>query len=51
MSILCELLDELAEQLGPPDEGMVAGAVAELTALVHRARTADLPEQQRAAAP
>ncbi len=38
------LLDELAEQLGPPDEGMVAEAVAELTALVHRTRTADLPE-------
>ncbi len=30
---LRELLDELAEQLGPPDEGMVAEAVAELTAL------------------
>lgn len=48
---LRELLDELTEQLGPPDEGMVAEAVEELTALVHRARTADLPEQQRAAAP
>ena len=34
------LLDELAEQLGPPDEGMVTEAVAELTALVYRARTA-----------
>jgi hypothetical protein len=44
---LRELLDELTEQLGPPDEGMVAEAVEELTALVHRARTADLPEQQR----
>lgn len=48
---LREMLDELTEQLGPPDEGMVAEAVEELTALVHRARTADLPEQQRAAAP
>ncbi len=48
---LRELLDELAEQLGPPDEDMVAEAVGELTALVHRARTAELPEQQRATAP
>lgn len=48
---LRELLDELAEQLGPPDEGMVAEAVGELTAVTHRARTADLPEQQRATAP
>ncbi len=47
---LRELLDELAEQLGPPDEGMVAEAVGELTALAHRARTAELPEQQRATA-
>ncbi len=46
MSILSELLDELAEQWGPPDEGMVAEAVAELSALVHRARTADLPEHR-----
>ena len=43
MSTLGELLDELAEQLGPPDEGMAAEAVEELTALVHRAWTADLP--------
>lgn len=48
---LRELLDELAEQLGPPDEDMVAEAVGQLTAVAHRARTADLPEQQRAAAP
>jgi len=48
---LRELLDELTEQLGPPDEGMVAEAVGELTALVHRVRTADLSEQQRAVAP
>lgn len=46
---LRELLDELTEQLGPPDEGMVAEAVGELTALAHRARTADLPEQRAAA--
>ncbi|MGH3764326.1 MAG: hypothetical protein ACRDS0_19030 [Pseudonocardiaceae bacterium] len=46
-----ELLDELAEQLGPPDEEMVAEAVAELTALVHRVPAANLPEQQRAALP
>ena len=51
MSMLRELLDELSEQLGPPNEGMVGEAVEELTALMHRARTADLPEQQRAAAP
>ncbi|MGH3856307.1 MAG: hypothetical protein ACRDR6_23015 [Pseudonocardiaceae bacterium] len=43
---MSELLDELAEQLGPPDEGMVTEAVAELTALVHPAQTADVPEQQ-----
>ncbi|MGH3717808.1 MAG: hypothetical protein ACRDRI_03015 [Pseudonocardiaceae bacterium] len=48
---LRELLDELAEQLGPPDEGMVTETVGELTALVHRAQTADVPEQQRAVAP
>jgi hypothetical protein len=30
---------------------MVAEAVGDLTALVHRARTAELPEQQRAAVP
>lgn len=48
---LRELLDELAEQLGPPDEGMVAEAVRELTAAAHQARTAHLPEQQRAPAP
>jgi hypothetical protein len=48
---LRELLDELTEQLGPPDEGMVAEAVEELTSLVHRARTAELPEQQRAVTP
>ena len=48
---LRELLDELAEQLGPPDEAMVTEAVQELTALVHRVRTAELPEQQRATAP
>jgi hypothetical protein len=48
---LRELLDELAEQLGPPDEGMVAEAVAELTALTHQVRIADLPEQHRATAP
>jgi hypothetical protein len=47
---LRELLDELEEQLGPPDEGMVAEAVEELTALVHRVRTAELP-QHRAATP
>ncbi|MGH3801127.1 MAG: hypothetical protein ACRDTD_13510 [Pseudonocardiaceae bacterium] len=34
MSTLGELLDELTEQLGPPDEGMVAEAVEELTALL-----------------
>lgn len=51
MSMLNELLDELTGELGPPDEGMVAEAVEELTALVHQARTADLPEQPRAAAP
>lgn len=44
-------LDELAAQLGPPDEDMVAEAVQELSALVHRVRTAELPEQQRAIAP
>lgn len=44
MSMLRELLDELAEQLGPPDEGMVAEAVEELTALVHRVPPADLLE-------
>jgi hypothetical protein len=48
---LRELLDELEEQLGPPDEGMVAEAVEELTALVHRVRTAELPQQHRAATP
>ncbi|MGH3798033.1 MAG: hypothetical protein ACRDSP_24515 [Pseudonocardiaceae bacterium] len=54
---LRELLDELAEQLGPPDEGMVTEAVGELTALVHRAQTSQLPgqpqlpEQHRATAP
>lgn len=48
---LRELLDELAEQLGPPDEVMVAEAVQDLTALVHRVRTAELPEQQRASTP
>lgn len=48
---LRELLDELAEQLGPPDEAMVAEAVEELTALVHRVRIAELPEQQRADTP
>lgn len=36
MSILRDLLDELTEQLGPPDESMVTEAVGELTALVHR---------------
>ncbi|HET9257212.1 MAG TPA: hypothetical protein VFO16_18710 [Pseudonocardiaceae bacterium] len=45
---LRKLLDELAEQLGPPDEAMVTEAVEELTALVHRVRTAELPEQQHA---
>jgi hypothetical protein len=30
------MLHELTEQLGPPDEGMVAEAMEELTALVHR---------------
>ncbi len=40
MSTLRELLDELAEQLGPPDEGMITEAVAELTALMHRAEDA-----------
>lgn len=30
---LRELLDELATELGPPDESMVAAAVAELTEL------------------
>ncbi|MGH3975683.1 MAG: hypothetical protein ACRDS9_20485 [Pseudonocardiaceae bacterium] len=44
---LRELLDELTEQLGPPDEGMVAEAVGELTALVHRARTAVAPRGRR----
>ena len=48
---LRELLDELAEQLGPPDEDMVAEAVQDLTALVHRVRTAELPGQQRASTP
>lgn len=47
---LRELLDELAEQLGPPDETMVAEAVGELTALAHPVRTAELPEQHRATA-
>lgn len=49
MSMLRELLDELTEQLGPPDEGMVTEAVEELTVLMHRVRTAELLEQQRAA--
>jgi hypothetical protein len=43
---LRELLDELAEQLGQPDEGMVTEAMGELTALVHRVRTAELPEHR-----
>lgn len=38
MSILRELLDELTEQLGPPDESMVTEALGELTALVHGVR-------------
>lgn len=40
---LRELLEELAEELGPPDEDMVTHAVRELTVLAK----ADLPEQQR----
>ncbi|HKS53345.1 MAG TPA: hypothetical protein VJS67_15880 [Pseudonocardiaceae bacterium] len=36
------MLDELAEQLGPPDQHMVAEAVQDLTVLVHRVRTADM---------
>ncbi len=54
MSMLHELLDELSDQMGPPDEGMVSEAVEELTVLVHRVRPAELPElpeQPRAAAP
>ena len=39
---------QLAEELGPPDEGMVAEAMGELTALTHRVRTGQLPEQHRA---
>ena len=45
---LRELLNDLAEQLGPPDEGMVAEALGELTALTHRVRAGQLPEQHRA---
>ena len=45
------MLDELAEQLRPPDEDMVAEAVQELTVLVHRVRTAELPGQQCATVP
>ncbi|MGH3897649.1 MAG: hypothetical protein ACRDTA_05225 [Pseudonocardiaceae bacterium] len=40
---MSKLLDELTEQFGPPDESMVAEAMAELTALVHRLRLRRLP--------
>jgi hypothetical protein len=43
MSMSRELLDELTEHLGPPDEHLVTEAVEELTALVHRGRTTDDP--------
>lgn len=40
---LRELLDDLGDELGPPDEEMVADAVSELTALAGGA----VPKQQR----
>jgi hypothetical protein len=50
MSMLREPLDELTEQLGPPDEGLVAEAFGTDRART-RVRTAELSEQQRAVHP